>query len=317
MKSLTWAVILAVVLLTGLSALAAPEPDKKEPPAKPKTPDGTATMLDLEYGPHGVGNRLDLYVPKADAPVPVVIWIHGGGWEAGSKENPPALQGLLSKDYAVASINYRLSQEAKYPAQIEDCKAAVRYLRANAKKYNLDPDHFGVFGASAGGHLVALLGTTAGVKELEGDGPNKDVSSAVQCVVDWFGPTDMLQMKAQADEKLKPAFDADSADGPVGHLFGGPVQEKKELAERANPIHYITKDAAPFLIMHGDKDNIVPLGQSKILDDALKAAKVESTLVVVEGDGHGGPHFASPENLKKIQDFLDQHLKPAKSSPPK
>ncbi len=180
-KSQGWAAALAAVLLAGLSALAV-EPDKK----------------DLEYGPHGVGNRLDLYLPpKADAPTPLVIWIHGGGWEAGNKDNPPGL-GLLKKGYALASINYRLSQEAKFPAQIEDCKAAIRFLRANAKKYNLDPDHFGVWGASAGGHLVALLGTTGGVKELEGDGPNKEESSAVQAVVDWFGPTDMLQMKAQA-----------------------------------------------------------------------------------------------------------------------
>ncbi len=313
-KSLIRAAALAAVLLAGLSALAAAEPDKKDPP-KPNVPEGTTVMTDVEYGPHGVGNKLDLYLPKADAPLPLLIWIHGGGWSAGNKDNPRGL-GLLKKGYAVASLNYRLSQEAKYPAQIEDCKAAVRFLRANAKKYNLDPDHFGVWGESAGGHLVALLGTTAGVKELAGDGPNPDVSDAVQCVIDWFGPTDMLQMKAQADEKLKPAFDADSADSPVGHLFGGPVQERKELATKANPIHYITKDAAPFLIMHGDKDNIVPLGQSKILDEALKAAKVESELVVVEGNGHGGPGFASPENVKKAMDFLDRHLK-GKESPPK
>ena len=348
-KSNGWAAALAAVLLAGLSALAV-EPDKKDPPPPPpkpetpeeifkrldtnhdgvlsldeftkyvkevrlkgRVPEGTRAEFDLEYGPHGVGNRLDLYLPKADAPLPLVIWIHGGGWEAGSKEDAPGF-GLLNKGYAFASINYRLSQEAKFPAQIEDCKAAVRFLRANAKKYNLDPDHIGVWGASAGGHLVALLGTTGSVKELEGDGPNKDVSSAVQAVVDWFGPTDMLQMAKQAVEK--PVFDADSADSPVGRLFGGPVQEHKDLADKANPIHFIGKDAAPFLIFHGDKDNIVPLGQSKILDEALKAAKVESTLVVIEGAGHGGPGFGSPENLQKIQAFLDAHLKP-KESPPK
>ncbi len=302
-KSQGWAAALAVVLLAGLSALAA-APDKKDAQ--------TPQYKDVEYGPHGVGNRLDLYLPpKADAPTPLVIWIHGGGWEAGNKDNPPGL-GLLKKGYALASLNYRLSQEAKFPAQIEDCKAAIRFLRANAKKYNLDPDHFGVWGESAGGHLVALLGTTGAVKELEGDGPNKNESSAVQAVVDWFGPTDMLQMKAQADAQtdVKFAFDANAANSAVGKLFGGPVQEHKELAEKANPIHYVTKDAAPFLIMHGDKDPLVPLAQSKILDEALKAAKVESTLVVVEGAGHGGPGFGTPENLQKIQDFFDAHLKP-------
>ncbi len=282
----------------------------KEVRLKGQVPEGTLAEFDVEYGPHGVGNQLDLYVPKADAPLPLVIWIHGGGWEGGNKENPPGLN-LLNKGYALASLNYRLSQEAEYPAQIEDCKAAVRFLRANAKKYNIDPDHFGVWGASAGGHLVALLGTTGEVKELEGDGPNKDASSAVQCVVDFFGPTDMLQMKAQADAQTDVKFllNADLADSPVGHLFGGPVQEHKDLAEQANPIHFVAKNAAPFLIMHGDKDTLVPLAQSKTLDEALKKAGVESTLVVIEGNGHGGPGFSSPENIQKIQDFLDKHLK--------
>src|SRR5262249_32279005 len=150
----------------------------------------------------------------------------------------PAL-GLLSKGYAVASINYRLSQHAVYPAQIEDCKAAVRFLRANAKKYNLDPDHFGVWGASAGGHLVALLGTTGGGKELEGDGGNKEVSSKVQAVVNWFGPTDLTKMGGSHD----------NPDSPEAKLLGGPVQENKDKAAKANPITYVAKDAAPFLIL--------------------------------------------------------------------
>ena len=303
-----WAAALAAVLLLAGCSVSADAPKKNGP----QVPEGTRVEKDLEYGPHGVGNKLDLYVPdKADKPLPLMIWIHGGGWEGGSKEGAMGL-GMLAKGYAVASINYRLSQEAKYPAQIEDCKAAVRFLRANAKKYNLDPDHFGVFGASAGGHLVALLGTTAGVKELEGDGPNQDVSSAVQAVVDWFGPTDFLKWKEQFKEEtdVKPGLDPDAADGLVGRLLGGAVQENKDKAEKANPIHYITKDAAPFLIMQGDKDPLVPVGQSRMLDEALKAAKVESTLVVIEGNGHGGPGFVTPENLQKIVDFFDKHLKP-------
>ena len=300
-----WAAALAALVVAAWSAPA------EAPKKGPQVPEGTRVEKNLEYGPHGDANKLDLYLPeKAEGSLPLVIWIHGGGWEAGNKENPRGL-GLLKLGYAVASINYRLSQEAKYPAQIEDCKAAVRFLRANAKKYNLDPNHFGVFGESAGGHLVALLGTTAGVKELEGDGPNKNVSDAVQAVVDWFGPTDMLKMEEEAKEQtdVKSVLNADAASSPVGKLFGGPVQDHKELAEKANPIHYITKDAAPFLIMHGDKDQLVPLAQSRILDEALKAAKVESTLVVVKGNGHGGPGFVTPENRHKIADFFDKHLK--------
>ena len=155
----------------------------------------------------------------------------------GSKENCQAVP-LIAKGYAVASINYRLSQHAIFPAQIEDCKAAIRWLRANAKKYNLDPDHIGVWGASAGGHLVALLGTTGNVKELEGHGGNLDQPSRVQCVVDWFGPTDFAKMGGRQD---KP-------DSPMARLVGGPVRDRKELAAKANPIAYVGKDSAPFLI---------------------------------------------------------------------
>ena len=199
----------------------------------------------------------------------------------------------------MASINYRLSQHAVFPAQIEDCKAAIRWLRANAAKYHLDPDHIGVWGASAGGHLVALLGTTGGVKELEGTGGNLDQSSRVQCVVDWFGPTDMATMGRQAD---KPGT-------PVAQLIGGPVQENQEKARKASPLTYVSKDSAPFLIMHGDKDNMVPLQQSEVLAEALKKAGVEVKLQVVKGNGHGGPGFNSPENRKLIEDFFAKHLK--------
>ena len=149
----------------------------------------------------------------------------------------------------MASINYRLSQHAVFPAQIEDCKAAIRWLRANAAKYHLDPDHIGVWGASAGGHLVAMLGTTGGVKELEGKGGNLDQSSRVQCVVDWFGPTDLATMGGSHDNPAS----------PDRQLIGGPVQENKEKARKASPLTYVSKDSAPFLIMHGDKDNMVPL----------------------------------------------------------
>ena len=181
---------------------------------------------DLEYVEGGhERNRLDLYLPeKAEDRLPLIVWIHGGAWYAGSKEGCPAVP-FAAKGYAVASINYRLSQHAIFPAQIEDCKAAIRWLRANAAKYNLDPDHIGVWGASAGGHLVALLGTTAGVKELEGQGGNLDQSSRVQCVVDWFGPTDLTTM---GDEGDKPG-------SPVALLIGGPVPGEQGEGPEGQP----------------------------------------------------------------------------------
>jgi acetyl esterase/lipase len=280
-------------------ALLAPARGQAQDKKGPMLPEGTKVERDLTYGPHKERNVLDLYVPKSEAPLPLIIWVHGGGWQNGSKAGGGPALGLLSKGYAVASINYRLSQHAVYPAQIEDCKAAVRFLRANAKKYNLDPDHFGVWGASAGGHLVALLGTTGGVKELEGDGGNKGLSSKVQAVVDWFGPTDLTKMGGSHD----------NPNSPEAKLLGGPVQDNKDKAAKANPIAYVTKDAAPFLILHGDQDKTVPYSQSELLAAALKKAGVEVTLTKVEGAGHGGAQFNTPDNRKLIEEFFDKHLK--------
>jgi acetyl esterase/lipase len=230
--------------------------------------------------------------------LPVIVWIHGGGWQGGSKENTLGL-AFVPKGYALASINYRLSQHAVFPAQIQDCKAAIRWLRANASKYHLDAEHIGVWGTSAGGHLVALLGTTGNLKELEGDGGNLDQSSRVQAVVDWFGPTDFTHGW--------PRFNPPNS--PVARLLGGPVTENKDKAAQASPVTHVSKDAAPFLIMHGDKDNLVPLSQSEELAEALKKAGVEVTFRALQGSGHGGPAFMNPENRKLIEDFFNKHLR--------
>jgi acetyl esterase/lipase len=266
----------------------------------PAAPDGVKVIRDLPYVENGhQRNKLDLYLPEnAKQPLPVVIWIHGGAWQSGSKDGCRA-DWLSGKGYAVASINYRLSQHAVFPAQIEDCKAAIRWLRANAAKYHLDADHIGVWGASAGGHLVALLGTSGGAKDLEGKGGNADQSSRVQCVVDWFGPTDLTTMATQDD---KP-------DTPVAKLLGGTVQGNREKAKKASPLYYAGKDSAPFLIMHGDKDNLVPLKQSEVLADALAKAGVEVKLEVIKGYGHGGPGFNTADSRKLIEEFFDKHLK--------
>ena len=292
-----WVIGLAT-MLAWVNLAASQERPKQ--PAVPKLSAGIKLVQDLQYVENGhERNRLDLYLPeKAEGQLPLIVWIHGGAWWAGSKQGCPAVF-LTAKGYAVASINYRLSQHAVFPAQIEDCKAAIRWLRANADKYHLDADHIGVWGSSAGGHLVAMLGTTGNVKELEGTGGNLDQFSRVQCVVDWFGPTDMTTMGRQAD---KP-------DTPVAKLIGGPVQENLEKARKASPMTYVGKDSAPFLIMHGDQDNTVPLQQSEVLAEALKKAGVEARLVVIKGNGHGGPDFNSPENRKMIEDFFAKHLK--------
>lgn len=261
---------------------------------------GARIEKDLEYVAGGhARHKLDLYLPaKADRRWPVIVWVHGGAWWAGSKENCMAA-ALVGRGYAVASINYRLSQHALFPAQIEDCKAAIRWLRANAEKYGLDGRRIGVWGASAGGHLVALLGTSGDVRELEGKGGNLDQSSRVQCVVDFFGPSDVTQMGGRHDDD----------NSPEAKLLGGPVQQNKEKAARANPITYVSKDDPPFLIMHGEEDRVVPIHQSELLDAALRRAGVECTFVRIPGNGHGGPGFMSPENRKKIEEFFAKHLK--------
>jgi acetyl esterase/lipase len=283
---------ICLLVLLGMSGSLMAQAPKGSP-----YPAGTDVQKDVAYGSHA-RQKLDVFVPKSDKPLPLVIWIHGGGWEAGDKAGNPAVS-LLAKGYAVAGINYRYSQQALFPAQILDCKAAVRYLRDNAKKYNIDPNHIAVWGASAGGHLSLLMGTTAGVEELE---EKSKTSSRVQAVVDWFGPTDLV--------KLSPSF---VTTNPITKLIGGTTGEKTNLAILANPITHLTKDDAPVLIFHGDKDQLVPLSQSELFDAAMKKLNLECDFVTIKNADHGGKEFqaqvSSEANKKKLVDFLDKHLK--------
>ena len=304
---------------------------RAQEPRRPAVPKGVRAVLDVAYVPGATPHplqKLDLYLPNdpvepSRGPRPLIIYIHGGAWRGGDKRGFPALW-LASKGYAVASVNYRLTPAATFPAQIEDCKAAVRWLRRNAKAFQIDPDHFGAWGDSAGGHLVALLGTAGDVKEWDAQ-PKPDEekgrkdepagSSRVQCVVDWFGPSDLAAMSRQA-----PPFgtiDHDAATSPESVLVGGPVQENKDKAAEASPITYVAAGAPPFLIMHGDKDPLVPLPQSQTFADALKAAGVDVTLQVLPGAGHGGPAFATPEVRQTVEAFFDKHLKPLKADQPR
>lgn len=274
---------------------------------------GIKAARDVEYARIGEKSLLlDIYMPaEPKAPLPLVVWVHGGAWKAGSKRGCPAL-GLVRRGYVAASINYRLSQEAVYPAQIQDCKAAIRFLRAHAKEYAINADRIGVWGGSAGGHLVALLGTTGGVKKLEGAvGGNLDESSRVQCVVDYFGPTDFMAFKGK-----KTWVKVDKAGSPLVDLVGGMLAEKKDLVALANPITFVSKDDPPFLVVHGDKDTTVPFSQSELLVAALKKAGVDVTFEGVRGAGHGFRPAERRRLAPIVQAFFDKHLKgPAATQP--
>jgi acetyl esterase/lipase len=263
--------------------------------------------LDLEYA--RIGDRtllIDLYLPDdGDHPLPLILWIHGGAWREGSKDRPRALP-LVSKGYAVASVEYRLSQEAISPAQIHDCKAAVRWLRAQADVYGLDRDRFGAWGGSAGAHLATLLGTSAGVPDLEGDLGCPGQSSRIGAVCSWYGPSDFLRMN-----DVQGVMDHDAADSPESQLVGAPIQSRPDLVARVNPITYVSPDNPSFLLMHGTADDVVIPSQSELLHAALVRAGVASTLVMLGGLGHGfpGDHGRWREIYGYVVAFFDTHLK--------
>ena len=263
-------------------------------------PAGVRRIANQTYHSPREGNvLLDLYLPeKAPAsPLPVVVWVHGGGWSKGSKENPP-LSWLAAEGYAVVSINYRLSWLARWPAQNEDVRAAVRWLRTHAARHGLDPARIAIAGGSAGGHLAALAGTQA-------PPAGETVSSRVRAVIDLYGPSDLPSMPANRPDHP----DEDIARTNGARLLGGPVRDRLELAREASPLHHVSAGDPPFLILHGDRDPLVPLEQSRRLHEALRAAGVASELVVLPGAGHGGKEFSTPEIRARIRTFLADALR--------
>ena len=271
---------------------------------------GTFTTVDaIEYANAGGKPLLmDLRVPDGDGPFPVILYLHSGAWITGDRFGGPAVR-QAARGYAVASIDYRLAPGAVWPAQIEDCKAAVRWLRANAARFHLDPSRIGVFGASAGGHLAAILGTSSGEASLEGVAlGNAQFSSSVRAVIDFYGPTDLLQMDAQ---KLPcyPGLSANASWMPPSLLMGCAIQTCKQKTMAANPITYITPDDPPFLIVQGKADCLVPWQQSQILYDALKAGGVDATLVYLPTAGHADDQFDEPQNEAIVDAFIDRTLK--------
>ena len=297
-------IIGAFVLILGFLAGTLVLAQRRGTAEPPKAPEGITVHRDIAYVTDGhERQKLDLYIPETGENLSLIIWVHGGAWLGGSKERYAPME-YLKAGYAGASISYRLSQHAIFPAQIEDVKAAVRWIRANAETYRLNPNRFAAWGSSAGGHLVTMLGTTGDVTEFE-VGENLEVSSRVQAVVNYFGPTDFLQMDAH---RLPDGLVHDTPDSPESKLVGGPIQEHKDRVARANPITYVSKDDPPILIIHGDQDKLVPYHQSVLLKEALEAVGAPVTFYKVEGGGHGG--FKDPKVPELTKAFLEKHLNP-------
>ena len=274
-------------------------------------------FLDIPYASLSPSQKLDIYLPDAGAePFPVIVSIHGGafmGCDKADMQVLPMLEGL-SRGYAVVAVNYRLSWEAKFPALVHDAKAAIRWIRANAGVYNLNPHRIAAWGGSAGAYLSSMLGVSDGIPELEDLAlGNPEQPGRVQAVVAWFGPTDFLKMDEQlAASGLAPQEGQrhNGVHSPESLLLGQKITEVPDRVKAANPETYVRPDAPPFFIQHGTRDPVVPVQQSINFADRLQAVigRDKVKLELLEGAEHGDPKFESPENIKKVLDFLDQNL---------
>ena len=272
-------------------------------------PASVEAKLDLPYADtDNPRQRLDLYLPKerkGEKPLPVIVFIHGGGWRAGDKASGAGnvMRFVEAGEYVGVSVGYRLTNEVQWPAQIHDCKAAIRWVKAHAKEHNLDATKIGVWGSSAGGHLVSMLGTSGDVKELEGAvGKHLDQDSRVTCVVNYFGPENFLTMIRQSStiDRTK------GRDYPEALLLGGSVPEREAVAKEASPVTHVSAGDAPFLTVHGTKDPLVPFAQGEEIHAALKQVNVPSILQQMTNGGHGFRHADLDQRVKQ---FLDLHLR--------
>ena len=275
-------------------------------------------FLDIRYANQSPAHKLDIYLPDdSTRPYPVIVSIHGGafmGCDKSDMQVTPMLEGL-KRGYAVVAVNYRLSWEAKFPALVQDVKAAVRWIRANASRYELDPQRIAAWGGSAGGYLASMLGTSAGIPELEDMSlGNPEQPCHIQAVVAWYGPTDFLKMDEQlAANGLSPQEDQlhNGVNSPESLLLGQKITEVPERVKVANPETYIRQGAPPFFLQHGTKDGVVPVQQSEnfavYLSKILGKDRVK--LELIQDAENADPSFEAPDNVKKVLDFLDKWLK--------
>lgn len=275
--------------------------------------------LDLGYASLSPAQKLDIYLPdEGDGPFPILLYIHGGGFEIGDKRDIHVLTFLKGLDhgYALVSVNYRLSGEAIFPAGLQDIKAAIRWLRANGKQYHLDGQRIAACGGSSGGNYAAMVCVTDHVSEF--DDPQLGYTGYpcnVQAAVDWFGPTDFLKMDEQLIENGYGPSNHSQADSPESRYLGAKLTDVPLKVVLANPMTYIHKYMPPILIQHGRLDSMVPVQQSIMF--AEKLGKYISNdryeFDIIEGAGHGDPLFETEENMARVFTFLDKHLKTPKN----
>jgi acetyl esterase/lipase len=292
-------IVRVLVVLACLTPLGASAAD-----VKPAPPDDVIFESKIEYAnPDNQHLALDMARPKnAKGPLPAVVCIHGGGFRAGNREHHDGLcTQLAQRGYVAVTPTYRLAPNYQFPAAVHDVKAVVRWLRANADKYGIDPARIGAMGDSAGGHLALFLGLTGDVKKLDGtDGGNLDQSSTVNCVVDVYGPSDFTKSYGKS---------VDAAE--VLPLFlGGDVHSARRRHIEASPLYWVTPDAAPTLAIHGTDDKYVAFEQAEWLIERLRAAEVEAELLKLEGAGHGFKGDDAKRAQEAMFAFFDKHLKP-------
>lgn len=242
--------------------------------------------------------QLDIYKPKAPKEPYLIVWVHGGAWNTGSKENPPL--GLLPFGYALASVDFRASTEKPFPADVHDIKAAIRFLRANASKYGYKSDKIIIWGSSSGGHLAALVATTNNNSALEGNlGNFTNTSSSVQACIDFFGPTNFLTILNQSTPHgLNVRLPA------LAILLGKPLDQVTELAKTASPVYQVDANDPPLFIVHGEQDIQVPINQSIELMSAYKSKNLKVQIEFIPDAGHSSPAYAKKELMEKIDIFL-------------
>ncbi len=268
--------------------------------ASANLPAAEKTIRDLPFAVVGETTlKLDLYLPDSGTPAGLIVWVHGGAWRAGSRGDVD-LKRMVDRGWAIASVDYRLSTVARFPAQIHDIKAAIRFLRAHARDYGYLSDRFVIAGSSAGAHLAALVGVSNGEAELEGnEGEFSHESSSVQAIVDLFGASNLTTILAQSTphglEVRKPALDL---------LLGGQPDAKADLARLASPVFHIDANDPPLLLLHGDQDPQMPINQSHELQGAYENAGLRVEFKVLHGSGHGGKAFTDDAHLALIDSFL-------------